>query len=108
MSWCAERAGMTLRDFVYHAHRGVVGFKCNSHWTAVGNLHHNACRQRRGRPMNSGTNFKSVRDTVSAEEWQARLDLAACYRLVDKFGMTALTYNHITARIPGSPDHRLS
>lgn len=57
--------------------------------------------------MNYGTNFKSVRDTVSAEEWQARLDLAACYRLVDKFGMTDLTYNHITARIPGSPDHLL-
>jgi hypothetical protein len=41
--------------------------------------------------MNYGTNFKSVRDEVSAEEWQTRLDLAACYRLVDKYGMTDLT-----------------
>src|SRR5262249_43575377 len=44
---------------------------------------------------------------VSAEEWQARVDLAACYRLVDKYGMTDLIYNHITARIPGSKDHLL-
>ena len=39
-----------------------------------------------------------------AEEWQARLDLAACYRLVDKYGMTDLIYNHITARVPGEDD----
>ena len=44
---------------------------------------------------------------LSAEEWQARVDLAACYRLVDKYGMTDLIYNHITARIPGSADHLL-
>ena len=44
---------------------------------------------------------------MSAEEWQARVDLAACYRLVDKYGMTDLIYNHITARIPGSKDHLL-
>src|SRR6185436_292474 len=29
------------------------------------------------------------------------------YRLVDKYGMTDLIYNHITARIPGSADHLL-
>jgi ribulose-5-phosphate 4-epimerase/fuculose-1-phosphate aldolase len=40
-------------------------------------------------------------------EWQTRVDLAACYRLVAAFGMTDLIYNHITARIPGSPDHIL-
>ena len=57
--------------------------------------------------MNYATNFKSVRDEVSAEEWQARVDLAACYRLVDKYGMTDLIYNHITSRIPGTPDHLL-
>jgi hypothetical protein len=54
--------------------------------------------------MNYTTEFKSIRGQVSAEEWQARVDLAACYRLVDKYGMTDLIYNHITARIPGSPD----
>jgi ribulose-5-phosphate 4-epimerase/fuculose-1-phosphate aldolase len=50
--------------------------------------------------MNYTTDFKSIRAEVSAEEWQARVDLAACYRLVDKYGMTDLIYNHITARAP--------
>ena len=57
--------------------------------------------------MNYTTDFKSIRGQVSAAEWQARVDLAACYRLVDKYGMTDLIYNHITARIPGSSDHLL-
>ena len=52
--------------------------------------------------MNYLTDFKTVRGHVSPEEWQARLDLAACYRLVDYYGMTDLIYNHITARIPGT------
>ena len=52
--------------------------------------------------MHYDTSFKSVRDEVSAEEWRARVELAACYRLVDQFGMTDLIYNHITARIPGT------
>ena len=57
--------------------------------------------------MNYSTDFKSIRGEVSPEEWQARVDLAACYRLVDKYGMTDLIYNHITARIPGTHDHLL-
>jgi ribulose-5-phosphate 4-epimerase/fuculose-1-phosphate aldolase len=56
--------------------------------------------------MNYSTNFKSLRDEVSPDEWQARVALAACYRLVDLFGMTDLIYNHITTRIPGT-DHLL-
>jgi ribulose-5-phosphate 4-epimerase/fuculose-1-phosphate aldolase len=52
--------------------------------------------------MNYATNFKSVRGAVSATEWQTRVDLAACYRLMDCYGMTDLIYNHITARIPGT------
>jgi ribulose-5-phosphate 4-epimerase/fuculose-1-phosphate aldolase len=52
--------------------------------------------------MNYSTSFKSLKDEVSAEEWQARVELAACYRLVDAYGMTDLIYNHITARIPGT------
>jgi len=35
-------------------------------------------------------------------EWEARVDLAACYRLVDHFGMCDLVSNHISARVPGS------
>src|SRR5262245_27471467 len=57
--------------------------------------------------MNYHTNFKSVRDEVSPAEWQARVDLAACYRLVERYEMTDLIYNHITARIPGTPHHLL-
>jgi len=37
----------------------------------------------------------------SPEEWQARLDLAACYRLFDMFGWSESIYNHITLRVPG-------
>lgn len=42
-----------------------------------------------------------------ATEWQTRVDLAACYRLVALYGMSDLIYNHITARIPGTPEHIL-
>ena len=66
-----------------------------------------ANHQSRPAAMNHSTDFGSIRSKVSAEEWQTRLELAACYRLVDAFGMTDLTYNHITARIPGSPEHLL-
>jgi ribulose-5-phosphate 4-epimerase/fuculose-1-phosphate aldolase len=57
--------------------------------------------------MNYSTDFKSIRDDVSAEEWCTRVDLAACYRLVDAYGMTDMASNHITARIPGTDDHLL-
>lgn len=49
----------------------------------------------------SQLNIPSLRGKVSAEEWQARVDLAACYRLVALFEMNDLVYNHITARVPG-------
>jgi len=38
----------------------------------------------------------------SETEWQARLDLALCYRLVDYYNWTAQVYNHISLRIPGT------
>ena len=43
----------------------------------------------------------------SDAEWQARVELAAAYRLTDHFGMTTLIYNHITARVPGMEDQFL-
>ena len=43
----------------------------------------------------------SVQKKVSAEEWQTRVDLAACYRLVAHFGWSDLVFTHITAKIPG-------
>ncbi|WP_349607217.1 class II aldolase/adducin family protein [Cupriavidus sp. DF5525] len=51
--------------------------------------------------MRYGTNFPSLQDEVDEGEWQARKALAACYRLMDRYGMTDMIYNHITARIPG-------
>lgn len=33
-------------------------------------------------------------------EWQTRVDLAACYRLADLFGISDIVWNHITARVP--------
>jgi ribulose-5-phosphate 4-epimerase/fuculose-1-phosphate aldolase len=44
---------------------------------------------------------ESMRGRVSREEWDARVNLAACYRLVHHFGMDDLVYNHISARVPG-------
>ncbi len=50
---------------------------------------------------------KSVRDQVSAEEWQIRVDLAACYRLMAHYGMTEMIANHISMRLPGTNDEFL-
>jgi len=44
---------------------------------------------------------KTVRNQVTSEEWRKRVDLAACYRLVDLYGMTELSANHISTRVPG-------
>jgi len=49
---------------------------------------------------------RTLRERVSAEEWELRVQLAACYRLVARYGMTDLVYNHITARLPG-PEHHI-
>ncbi|MFI4999044.1 MAG: class II aldolase/adducin family protein [Reyranellales bacterium] len=45
-----------------------------------------------------------LQSKVSPEEWQARIDLAACYRLMDLYGMTDLIANHISVRVPGEHD----
>ena len=44
---------------------------------------------------------------MAEAEWQTRLDLAACYRLIDLFGWSDLINTRITARVPGAPDHFL-
>ena len=46
----------------------------------------------------------SLRDKVSEEEWKARVDLAALYRLVALYGWDDMITPHISARIPGT-DH---
>ena len=49
----------------------------------------------------------SRKNQVSAEEWQARVDLAAAYRLVAMFHWDDLVFTHISARVPGSHDEFL-
>lgn len=51
--------------------------------------------------------IRSLKEEVSPEEWQVRVDLAACYRLVADFGWSDLVFTHITARIPGTDDQFL-
>jgi len=44
----------------------------------------------------------------SPEEWQARVDLACCYRAVSAMGWhMSLIYNHISTRVPGTEHHFL-
>jgi ribulose-5-phosphate 4-epimerase/fuculose-1-phosphate aldolase len=47
-------------------------------------------------------NIPSLQDKVSAEEWQLRCDLAACYRLVALYGWSDLVFTHISAKLPDS------
>ena len=46
----------------------------------------------------------NIKERVSAEEWGARVDLAALYRLVAQNKWDDLIFTHISARVPG-PDH---
>jgi ribulose-5-phosphate 4-epimerase/fuculose-1-phosphate aldolase len=50
---------------------------------------------------------QSVKDRVSPEEWDVRVQLAACYRFAAHFRMTDLIYTHISARVPGDENHFL-
>jgi len=49
----------------------------------------------------------SVQDRVSPEEWQARVDLAAMYRLTALYGWDDLVFTHISMRVPGEEHHFL-
>ena len=49
----------------------------------------------------------TVRDQVSDDEWQLRVDLAACYRLIAMHGWDDLVFTHISARVPGPDEHFL-
>lgn len=46
-------------------------------------------------------NIPSMKDRCSPEEWKARVDLAACYRLMAHYGMSDMIANHISLRVPG-------
>src|SRR6266487_6373177 len=59
-------------------------------------------------PMTSSDlKVRSLQDKVSPDEWAVRVDLAACYRLVARFGWEDLVFTHITARVPGTLDQFL-
>ena len=53
----------------------------------------------------TSTQSRTARE-MTAEEWRARCDLAACYRLVDLYGWSDLFDTHISLRVPGT-DHFL-
>jgi len=48
-----------------------------------------------------------VRERVTDAEWQLRCELAAAHRLVAHFVFVDMTYNHISARVPGEASHFL-
>ena len=52
--------------------------------------------------MSQSLSTAQVKDQVSPAEWAARVELAACYRLMHHYGMTDMVYNHISSRIPGT------
>ena len=57
--------------------------------------------------MADGVSKTSVKDVVSAEEWQARVNLAALYRLTALHGWDDMIFTHISMRVPGPEHHFL-
>ena len=49
----------------------------------------------------------NIRNSVTPAEWQARIDLAAAYRLTEMYGMSDMIYTHISARVPGEQNQFL-
>ena len=57
--------------------------------------------------MADGIGSISLKESVSEEEWAARVDLAALYRLVALHGWDDLIFTHISHRVPGPEHHFL-
>jgi ribulose-5-phosphate 4-epimerase/fuculose-1-phosphate aldolase len=55
----------------------------------------------------SALDSPSLQGKVSPEEWAVRVDLAAAYRLVSRYGWEDLVFTHISARVPGTEDQFL-
>ena len=51
--------------------------------------------------VRSASKRNFVREQVGEAEWAKRVDLAACYRLLDLYGMSELSANHVSTRVPG-------
>ena len=50
----------------------------------------------------------NLKNKVSSAEWQTRIDLAACYRLVAMYGWDDMIYTHISARIPDTDEYLIN
>lgn len=48
-----------------------------------------------------------VAKQVTLDEWQTRVDLAACYRIIAHYGWDDLVFTHISAAVPGPEEHFL-
>ena len=57
--------------------------------------------------MSAAEEITSIKDMVSEEEWQLRVDLAATYRLVAMHGWDDMIFTHISVRVPGPEHHFL-
>src|SRR5436853_6601332 len=57
--------------------------------------------------MTAVASIREAKSTINPAEWEQRVNLAACYRLVEHFGWTDLIYTHISARVPDEPGHFL-
>src|SRR6202158_2582361 len=57
--------------------------------------------------MSAAPKTSTIREQVSEQEWQARVDLAAAYRLVAHYGWDDLIFTHLSARVPGPEHHFL-
>lgn len=57
--------------------------------------------------VNAAVRSAATSPTVSPEEWSARVDLAAAYRLGAQFGWHDLLGTHFSVRVPGEPGHYL-
>jgi ribulose-5-phosphate 4-epimerase/fuculose-1-phosphate aldolase len=49
-------------------------------------------------------NIPSMKGRCSEAEWKARVDLAACYRLIEIYGMADMMANHVSLRVPDEED----
>ena len=49
----------------------------------------------------------SLEGKVADAEWRTRVDLAAAYRLIARYGWDDLVFTHISARVPGGEHHFL-
>jgi ribulose-5-phosphate 4-epimerase/fuculose-1-phosphate aldolase len=57
--------------------------------------------------MTTALEIPCLKDQVTPDEWAVRIDLAAAYRLVARFGWEDLVFTHISARVPGAEEHFL-